>query len=258
MAVLAMDPIAQVNSALAATTSMSGWASSLSNGIFTMVGNMFNEVFKLVSTSFFFQIIGFIIIIGVFLKGFFEFIWEILRFIFYKFPGWFLDLGVLFSLEFYKPKKEDSKKQVGFIPYVVRYMYVIAVGVMNLPKCILWYALDTLGWILYLPFRFVFWTLDYLLSIGLTEKEHQFWDFLDGIDYFLHGPENNWFMYQYKDQSRPKPDPNSMNLGFHLIHFPNSVMEKCFSISPYQLKSCPIGGVIKAFNKLMNAATMRF
>ena len=249
-----MDP----NALLASIFSLSGWVSSLSNGIATMIGNVFNQVFEAISTSFFLEVIGFIIIIGIFLKGFFEFVWEVLKFIFYLFPDWFFDFNTFFSKDFYVPKKNDSKTEVGFIPFVVRYIVVIAVGVFNLPKCILWYGLDTLGWILYLPFRLVFWTLDYLFDIGMTDKEHQMWNFLDEIDYFLHGPSGNWFMDDYANKSPPKPDPNSMNLGLHIIHFPNSVMEKCFSINPFSLRSCPIGKVVKAFDKLMNAATMSF
>ena len=235
-----------------------GVAQTLFEQVLTISGNIFTQVFQAISSSFFLEIVGFILIIGIFLKNFFEFVWEVLKFIFWLFPAWFFDLGTLFSKEFYFPQKTDSKKEVGFIPFVVRYIIVIAISVFNLPKCILWYGLDTLGWIIYLPFRFAFWTLDYFLSIGATEKEHQFWNFLDEIDYFVHGPNNNWFMDDYANKNPPNPDPNSMNLGFHLIHFPDSVMETCFSINPYSLAKCPIDGVVRAFNKLMSAATMNF
>jgi hypothetical protein len=241
---------------------------TLFDGILTVSGNIFTQVFQAISSSFFLEIIGFILIIGIFLKNFFEFIWELLKFIFWLFPAWFFDLETLFSKGFYFPKKNDSAKQVGFIPYIVRYIIVIAYSVFNLPKCILWYALDTLGWIIYLPFRFAFWTLDFLrYSLGMTnkkdkywitDKEHEFWNFLDEIDYFVHGPKDNWFIDHYVNKHPPIPDPNSMNLGFHLIHFPDSVMEKCFAINPFSLRSCPIQGLVRAFNKLMSSATLNF
>lgn len=237
--------------------------------LFVVFGNVMRKVFHMISNMFFLKIIGFILIIGIFLKNFFEFVWEILKFTFWLFPAWFFDIPTLFSKNFYIPDKSDTKKKVGFIPFVVRYIIVIALGIMNLPKCILWYGLDTLGWILYLPFRLVFWTLDYLLSFNkkssdkkeddfsFTDKEHEFWNFLAEIDYFFHGPKDNWFIDNYK-KPIPKPDPNSMNLGFHIIHFPNSVMETCYSISPFGLRSCPVQGIVNAFNKLMKSATMKF
>jgi hypothetical protein len=92
----------------------------------------------------------------------------------------------------------------------------------------------------------------------ITDKEHEFWNFLDEIDYFVHGPKDNWFIDHYANKHPPSPDPNSMNLGFHLIHFPDSVMEKCFAINPFSLRSCPIQGVVRAFNKLMSSATLNF
>jgi len=137
---------------------------------------------------------------------------------------------------------------------------VIAISISKLPKCFLWYALDTMGWIIYLPFRFVFWVLDYFIpEIKMTEKEHKGWDFLDEIDYFLHGPNGNWFMDQYADKSPPNPDPDSLNLEFHVIHFPNSVMETCYSISPYSLKECDgLNDVVNAFTDMISSATLPF
>jgi hypothetical protein len=224
--------------------------------IFTTIGNIFNQIFKVVSNTFFLQIVATIIIIG---KCIFSAImFAVAAFLFF-FTGFIPWLFTPWPPDFLVPKKGDQYVRAGFTPYVIRYIIVIAISIMNIPKCILWYALDTIGWILYLPFRFTFWSLDYLFNIGITDKEHKIWNFLDEIDYFVHGPVGNWFIYQYADQSVKGPDPNSMNLGLHIIHFPNSVMETCFSISPYSLAKCKgAEDVMKKFNDFIACATNPF
>ena len=58
-------------------------------------------------------------------------------------------------------------------------------------------------------------------------------------------------MYQYKpsnenidsDGNPLQPtnfkDPNTLGLGFHIIHFPDSVMSQCYTITPYSLLRFP-------------------
>jgi len=158
---------------------------------------------------------------------------------------------------FGKPHPSDKNVRAGFIPWGVRMIIVIANKIINIPKCFMWYALDTLGWIIYLPFRFIFWLIDYLFEIGIYESERKIWVFLDEIDYFLHGPNNNFFMDEYADQNPPNPDPDSMNLGFHIIHFPDAIMEACFSFSPYAMQKIP-PFPMKEMTRFMKCATMPF
>jgi hypothetical protein len=52
-------------------------------------------------------------------------------------------------------------------------------------------------------------------------------------------------------------DPETLGLGFHIIHFPDSVMRLCYSVSPYRLaklKPFPI----KAFMDFMKCAMNPF
>jgi hypothetical protein len=171
---------------------------------------------------------------------FFLLIWAILQWIGY----YFVWLFTPWPSDFVHPQAGDSSKAVGFLPWFIRYIIVISYKIMHFPKCFLWYFIDTAGWILYLPFKVVFWFVDWILNIGITNKEHEAWKFMGSIDYFIHGkPEDNYFMYQYAE---PKPktdadgnDPDSMNLGFHIIHFPDSVMYECYSINPYGLANLP-------------------
>ena len=227
-------------------------------------GNLFSELTSVISNSFFLQIIAIVIIIGkcIFLAINFAvkaFLWFFTGFIPWIFTPWPTPNGKP-NGNIFKPEKNDTRVEVGFIPYIIRYIIVIIYSIANLPKCIMWYALDTLGWIIYMPFRVAFWTLDLFLGTKIVEYEHDTWDFFNEIDYFLHGPMHNWFSYQYADFPNPNiPDPNSMNLGFHIIHFPNSVMEKCYSTLPYKLARCGnVKEVFDAFTAFIECATSPF
>ena len=220
-------------------------------------GNLLSQIGQMISTSFFFEIIGIIILIG---KCIFLAITFAIKAFMFFFTGFIPWMFTPWPKDFFNPKKQDQTLSVGFVPYIIRYIVVIAIGVIRIPKCILWYALDTLGWIVYLPFRVAFWLLDYMFDTGITKIEHNMWNFLNEMDYYLHGPVNNWFLYQYSDITNGNvPDKDSMNLGFHLIHFPDSVMETCFSISPYSLANCKgAKEVFAAFNAFMSCAMNPF
>ena len=154
---------------------------------------------------------------------------DTLKWTFVDFPKW---LFTPWPTNIFNVQSDVDK--AGFIPWIVRFIMCTAYKIAHFPKCFLWYALDTFGWILYLPFKFLFWILDTILDIGMVEKEHAAWNFFDEIDYFVHGPMDNWFKDQYvdgKNMDTKNPDPeNSLNLGLHLIHFPDSVMETCYGM----------------------------
>lgn len=184
----------------------------------------------------FMALIGFVIAIGkCFFKGLRAIIdtatWfgYFIVWIFYPWP-----LGVF---DF----KTEYDVTAGFIPWLIRFIICSSYKIVSFPKCFLWYGLDIAGWIFYLPFRFLFWLVDAILDVGLVKLEHDTWCFLDDLDYFLHGPKDNYFMYQYapEDRNVPTPDPESLNTGYHIIHFPDSVMEKCYALNYYALANCP-------------------
>jgi hypothetical protein len=197
-------------------------------------------------------------------------------------------------------KKYDKFVEAAFLPWVIRFFIVLSTRVANFPKCFVWYIIDIVSWTLYLPFRFIFWLIDYGLNVGLVKGEHKVWNFLNDIDYYVHGPVRNYFLDQYvtmyngdkmfkdgeivnnpkgnqtrkngltgadvplmsfekftykdtknknkiidveqeKDTNSKNKDASittdsaSMNLGFHIIHFPNSVMETCYSATNFKL-----------------------
>lgn len=120
----------------------------------------------------------------------------------------FFDLVVALAMWFYKfiiwfPVK--------FIPWFLKFVWCTINKILMLPKCFLWYGLDTIGWAIYLPFRFIFWLLDSIFNIGLVKIEHNIWCFFDDIDHFVHDKKDG------------------LGTGFHIIHFPDSVMKTCYS-----------------------------
>lgn len=233
-------------------------ALAVPNVIMSQIGNIFTTIGDFINKYMMFGIIAIILIIGkciflavIFVVEFFIWIFDFLVWLIMPFPK-----------DLMKPKQGDVKIQAGFIWWLIRYIIVIVYKIINIPKCFIWYFVDTAAWTIYLPFRFIFWVIDSFLGLGIVKAEHKVWDFLDQIDYFLHGrPNTNWFMYEFAPPGptvdKDGKDPETLGLGFHIIHFPDSVMRLCYSISPYslaKLKMFPI----KAFMNFMKCATNPF
>lgn len=227
--------------------------------------------------------------IGKCIVVFFNLVWHSLEWMFVKFIPWLIlpwphnvfEIG----------RKYDKYVEAGLIPWAVRFFIVLTTKIANFPKCFIWYIIDIFSWTLYLPFRFLFWLIDYTLNIGVVRGEHKVWNFLNDIDYYIHGPVNNYFLdqyvtmyigdkmykdgeivanpngkqirkdkntgaeipeisfdkFKYKDTTNDDKvvdveqegditfDSDSLNLGFHIFHFPNSVMKTCYSATGYKL-----------------------
>lgn len=250
----------------------------------------------------------------------FNLIWHSLEWILIKFIPWLIlpwppnvfEIG----------RKYDIYVEAGLIPWALRFIIVIFTKIANFQKCFLWYIIDIFCWTLYLPFRFIFWLIDYVLNIGFVRGEHKVFNFLNDIDYYVHGPVKNYFLDQYvtmylgdkmykdgeivdnprgketrkdkntgaeipiisfekfnykdiknedkiidvekeqdtNDKNKDKTvtyDSASLNLGFHIFHFPNSVMETCYRASSYRLadlESFPIDD----FNKFLKCISSPF
>ena len=229
---------------------------SFMEGIMGVVQGAMNQI---MSVSYYVEIIMMVVIIGRCVFSAFRFVVEFFIWIFR-----FLTLLIIpWPKNFMNPHREDVNVKAGFICWLIRYIIVIAYKITSLPKCFLWYFLDTAGWVIYLPFRLTFWFIDFILNVGMVRAEKDVWYFLDEIDYFIHGsPNSNYFMYEYDPNPRPVLDSkgndvNALNLGFHIIHFPDSVMYQCYSLSPYalaDLESFPIA----AFQAFIQCATNPF
>lgn len=148
------------------------------------------------------------------LEAFFKFVGELLKFSF-NISAWFF---------------------TEFIPWLGQYLECALDKIISLPKCFLWYTLDTISYILYLPVRFGFWLIDSMLNIGIQKIEKDIWCFLDDIDKFIHDSGND-----------------GLGTGIHIIHFPDSVMQKCYQCKASSFPKLPNAKAIKsAYIELKN------
>lgn len=104
-------------------------------------------------------------------------------------------------------------------------------GLINLPQCFLWYLLDFIAWVIYLPFRFVFWVLDYILGTGgaIVGFEHNVWCFLGQLDSYIHDPS-----------------PAGLGTGIHIIHYSDSTIKTCYSCITGPCPPFPVFDTAKA------------
>jgi len=125
-----------------------------------------------------------------------------------------------------------------FLPWLGQYFECAFEKIVSLPKCFFWYILECISWVVYLPFRIVFWLIDYLFNIGLEQLIHDyFWCILEDIDKFIH------------DEGE-----GSLGTGIHIIHFPDSVMDKCYNchIKPIGKKMPSTCNLNKKYCKFIN------
>ena len=105
---------------------------------------------------------------------------------------------------------------IHFFPWLSQYIECAFYKITSLPNCFLWYSLDTIGFIIYLPFRFTFWLIDTIFNLNSTVQnlEHDFWGMLDYLDEYIHNEGEG-----------------KLGTGYHIIHFPDTVIEKCYKCS---------------------------
>ena len=130
---------------------------------------------------------------------------------FFNFIGEIFKYSVSFSIWFFTK----------FVPWVSQYLECMFYKIISLPKCFLWYFLDTASYILYLPIRFGLWLIDATLNVGIQKIEYDIWCFLEDIDKFIHNTPNL--------NNGDENDDHSLGTGIHIIHFPDSVTERCYN-----------------------------
>ena len=95
---------------------------------------------------------------------------------------------------------------VSLFSYVVCGFYMV----VKFPQCFGWYALEVLGHVLYIPFGFFFWVT------GTRKIEKQIWNMIEQVDCFCYS-----------------------TTGFHLIHYSDSIIKKCYSCKVKPFKKPP-------------------
>jgi hypothetical protein len=95
---------------------------------------------------------------------------------------------------------------VSLFSYVVCGFYLV----IKFPQCFGWYALEALGHVLYIPFGFFFWVT------GTQKIEKQIWNMIEQVDCFCYS-----------------------TTGFHLIHYSDSIIKKCYNCKVKPFKKPP-------------------
>jgi len=129
-----------------------------------------------------------------------------------------------------------------FFPWLGQYIECAFNKLTNLPNCFIWYTLDTLGFTLYLPFRFTFWLLDTVFNLdsAVQNFEHDCWVMLDSLDAYIHDDGDSSF-------------GPGLGTGYHIIHFPDSVTTKCYKCTIKCLTPMPcVKNLTNAYLKLSN------
>ena len=145
----------------------------------------------------------------------------------------FIKESFYYSLEFLK------WFGIYFLPWFGRFTTCALEKLFALPKCFLWYGLDVVSRTLYLPVRLLWYVLDLITSIAIPNNkffenlDHSIWCLLDDIDHYVH-------------------DKDGLDTGVHIIHFPDSVMKKCYTCKIDSLHDPPSASALfSAFLKMI-------
>lgn len=124
--------------------------------------------------------------------------------------------------------KNEIFRFVEFISIIIfSYLDCIKQFTFNLYKCILWYGVDILGKLMYLPISIGLLICKYVLNVDLYSAEAGLWNFLE----YYNGLIRNL-------------------IGVHVIHFPDDVRKDCYICKT--LKGNVISTQGKYINKTFN------
>jgi len=98
--------------------------------------------------------------------------------------------------------------------WAIKTTTIILLRIANMKSCFLWYALEIIGWILYIPMEFFVW------FFCLQALEKSFWGIVEETDCFIHGI-----------------------LGFHVFYYSNYIRKKCFKPQLPPFPSISMGGM---------------
>lgn len=116
-------------------------------------------------------------------------------------------------------------KNIGL--WAVRVIEVLIYRIFHLKDCFIWYFLEMVGFILYIPVEFIVWLL------CLKSVENSIWQIIDGLD------------CMFADLT-----------GYHLIHYSDEILKRCYAIRfpPFPMKLLPVD----AEGEFTEAALVKF
>jgi len=92
-----------------------------------------------------------------------------------------------------------------FFVFAITWMMCLFKNLGNMQTCLMYYLLEVVGQILYLPIRIILW-IGHEIGIDLYEKETMFWKMIEYIDSIV---------LNY--------------LGFHICHYPRNIRDLCYN-----------------------------
>jgi hypothetical protein len=156
------------------------------------------------------------------LKKTFE-IFNVVKDIFNKITNFFRTIGDVFNYipnlfrylgSFIKRILDNIVEAFLYIPRVFVWLGSYITGglrfITNLNKCFGWYSLDVFGQILYSPIKFLVWLFK------LESIENMLWEYAENIDCAV-----------------------KKATGYHLIHFSDSIQDRCYSFCPDEFPEFP-------------------
>ena len=98
-----------------------------------------------------------------------------------------------------------------FILWAIQFAICAITKFMNIPNCFLWYSLEIIGKLFYLPFFWTFQLLDLMFNLfkmnfSVLKIVDKIWWFLDDISHLFYN-----------------------NGGFHFMHYSDEVIERCYT-----------------------------
>jgi len=89
--------------------------------------------------------------------------------------------------------------------YLLKYIECLMKFIKNFYKCAIFYFLDLVGKVIYLPIRIILWFFDHVFGYSLYDTESKIWDQMEVIN-----------------------DAFFAVSGFHILHFPKQIREDCY------------------------------
>ena len=192
--------------------------------VFDKVGKIFNSIGSVLSiaSKIFSTIISSVSSIIDRIKGVFDFIKELFN--------CFMALAKLIRETFIYVGNFTVWFFVDFMPWIGQYFECAINKIIDLPKCFFWYLFDCIIWFISFISRFTLWIIDSILIALFKISE----------DYTLERLIHDYFWCPLEDLDKFIHDdgPNNLGTGFHIIHFPDSVMDRCYhcNIKPIRRK----------------------
>jgi hypothetical protein len=117
-----------------------------------------------------------------------------------------------------------------FFVFLGKYVYCGVIKLFTMPYCIFFYALEAIGYFIYMPVLFGAYIIHVTTGFDTTAVLNQFWDIVYFID-----------------------DQTYAVTGYHLFRYSPGVIKKCYSCDLNPMPTFPTQVFVQDFEKIVNA-----